>query len=494
MVITDAFTFVELFSMFVLILKRKVMKGRIVYLFICLFVYSAAMGQAPAGIAAAVREFEADVQMKYAMLGFAVMDARTGKMVYERNANTGLAPASTQKIITSAAAFELLGKDYRYKTQLGYTGKITAGKLEGDLYMNGSGDPTLGSKRYAATGEEVLLKQWIAAVKRQGIKEISGDVTTSEAGFSHQGIPNGWIWEDVGNYYGAGAFKLNWKENQYDLKLSSGNAVGDSVKVINPSDAFGSAAFVNELRTAAKGTGDNAYIYLPTGYNRAGLLAGTIPAGERSFSISGAISSPVRELVYDLTYALMEEDDIHVNAPEHNSYFSHDPAELSEVQYFHTHQSPPLDSINYWFMRRSINLYGEALVKTIAYEKKRPGSTAEGVKLVRDFFQERGIDKNAINIVDGSGLSPQNRVTAGSLVSVLQFARTRPWHASFYESLPTYNGMKLKSGSIGGARAFAGYHTSKAGKEYIIAIIVNNYSGASSEIVKKMYKVLDVLK
>jgi len=156
--------------------------------------------------------------------------------------------------------------------------------------------------------------------------------------------------------------------------------------------------------------------------------------------------------------------------------------------------SPPLDSINYWFLRKSINLYGEVLIKTIALEKNGLGSTEKGVELVRNFWSERGIDKGAVNIIDGSGLSPQNRVTTQAEVKVLQYAKTRPWYSSFYNALPEYNGMKMKSGSIGGARAFAGYHTAKDGKQYVFSIIVNNYEGSSGEIVKKLYTVLDVLK
>src|SRR6185503_18053206 len=126
--------------------------------------------------------------------------------------------------------------------------------------------------------------------------------------------------------------------------------------------------------------------------------------------------------------------------------------------------SPPLDSIVYWFMKKSINLYGEALIRTMAYEKTQTGTTEKGVELLRNFWAERGIDKGALNILDGSGLSPQNRVTTDAQVKALQYARTRPWYNSFYYAMPEYNGMKMKSGSIGGARAFAGYHTAKDGK------------------------------
>ena len=156
--------------------------------------------------------------------------------------------------------------------------------------------------------------------------------------------------------------------------------------------------------------------------------------------------------------------------------------------------SPPVDSINYWFLRKSINLYGEALIKTIAYEKTGLGTTAKGIELVRNFWSELGIDKGAINMIDGSGLSPQNRVTAHAEVSVLQYARARSWFYAFNDALPEYNGMKMKSGSIGGARAFAGYHTAKDGRQYTFSIIVNNYEGSSGEVVKKMYGVLNNLK
>ena len=122
------------------------------------------------------------------------------------------------------------------------------------------------------------------------------------------------------------------------------------------------------------------------------------------------------------------------------------------------------------------------------------GSTEKGIELVRDFWKSKGIDKGALQIVDGSGLSPQNRVTTDAMVKALQFARKRPWYNAFYQSIPEFNGMKMKSGSIGGARAYAGYHTAKDGKQYSFAIIVNNYEGSSGEVVKKLYKVLDVLK
>src|SRR5688572_9883869 len=178
----------------------------------------------------AVALFEKDPQMRHAILGFEVMDAQTGNIIFEKNAQVGLAPASTQKIITSAAAFELLGKDFTYNTQIRYNGKIENGLLRSHLYIIGSGDPTFGSWRYAGTKDSVILKKWIQALASKGIRRIEGDVVIS-GNSSSQNIPDGWIWQDIGNYYGAGAYGFNWKENQYDLTLRSGDKVGDDVNI-----------------------------------------------------------------------------------------------------------------------------------------------------------------------------------------------------------------------------------------------------------------------
>ena len=167
---------------------------------------------------------------------------------------------------------------------------------------------------------------------------------------------------------------------------------------------------------------------------------------------------------------------------------------MPEIKALYTQFSPTLDSLNYWFLKKSINLYGETLVKAIAYEKTGIGSTDKGVLLLKEFWNQKGVEPASINIIDGSGLSPQNRVTTDALVHVLQFAKSRPWFSYFYDALPLFNQMKLKSGTIGGTKSFAGYHTAKDGIKYIVAIIVNNFDGSSSEIVKKMFRILDELK
>ena len=119
--------------------------------------------------------------------------------------------------------------------------------------------------------------------------------------------------------------------------------------------------------------------------------------------------------------------------------------------------------------------------------------TEKGVELVKDFWKQHGIDTRELHMMDGSGLSPLNRVTAHAQVTVLAYAQKQGWFPAFYEALPVYNGMKMKSGTISGVKGFCGYQTSSDGKEYVFSFLVNNYNGSSSLLIQKMYKVLDNL-
>ncbi len=445
-------------------------------------------------LSAAFSQLESDPQLKHALASLYVVDAKTGAVIFDKNAEVGLAPASCQKLFTSAAAFELLGHDYRYKTEIGYDGKVENLVLKGNLHIVGSGDPTLGSWRWSQTKEENVMNEIISSLKQFHINSIAGDVLIDDSKFSIQPVPDGWIWQDIGNYYGAGCWGINWHENQYDMILQSGAKVGDDAFVSENKPSISASAFINQLKTAEKGSGDNAYIYWPP-YSQFAFTEGTMPLGESNFVISGSI--PDAPLYFGrVLQQAMSKNNIRVTKG-----FKVNTDRLLEKRLwpsaqsiFFTHYSPTLDSINYWFLQKSINLYGEALVKTIAYEKRGFGSTDKGIEILKDFWASHGIEPSAINIIDGSGLSPQNRVTTTSLVKVLQYASTRPWYNSFYAALPTINNMKMKSGSIGGAKSYAGYEASKDGATYIFAIIVNNYDGESSQVVQKMWKVLDVLK
>ncbi len=437
----------------------------------------------------AYKKFAADGKFKHASIGLLVLNNTTGQTITNVNAEVGLAPASCQKVITATTSYELLGQNYSYKTTLGFTGKIVNGVLNGDVIIKGSGDPTLGSWRYEETAEEVVLSEFKKAISRQGINEIKGHVYADESLWQGEVIPGGWIWEDVGNYYGAGARALNWRENQYDLILKSGTSIGDTVEIVGTKPDFVEGLHLKLMATSAKkGSGDNSYIYIPL-FDKFGYVRGTIPINENLFNVSGSMPQPAKQLAISVE-ALLKKS----TAENIDNDHPKEPPVAKPVTIIFTHNSPPLDSIVFWFLKRSINLYGEALIKTLASQLTKTGDTDSGVSVIKKFWSTHGIDPASVNIIDGSGLSPANRVTVSALVQVMQFAKKQKWFPSFYNALPEINGIKMKSGSIGGVVSYTGYIKSKNGNDYTFSFIVNNYEGDANEVRKKMWALLDILK
>lgn len=437
----------------------------------------------------ACKKFVADKSFRHASVSICVINSSTGKTVAGQNTQEGLAPASCQKVIIASAAFELLGGNYNYKTRLGYTGRLVNGVLNGDIIIKGSGDPTLGSWRYSQTSEESVISEFIKAISQERINEINGNVFADESLWTGEVTPDGWIWQDIGSYYGAGARALNWRENQYDLFLKSGSSIGDPVEIVSTTPAFVQGVNLKALATSAeKESGDNAYIYIQLNENH-GFVRGTIPINQSRFVISGAMPQPAKQLALTLEAALknIPAERVAENYPSVQKKYD-------SAHIFYVHSSPPLDSIVYWFLKRSINLYGEALIKTMAYEVTKTGVTDSGVSVVKNFWNKKGIDDASMNIIDGSGLSPANRVTTATLVSVMEYARKQSWFPSFYNALPEINGIKMKSGSIGGVVSYTGFIKSKKGVDYTFAFVVNNFNGSANEVRKKMWKLLDLLK
>jgi D-alanyl-D-alanine carboxypeptidase/D-alanyl-D-alanine-endopeptidase (penicillin-binding protein 4) len=438
----------------------------------------------------AYTRFEADSQLRNSLSSLYVIDAKTGAVVFAKNETIGLAPASTLKIVTAATSYEILGKNFQYTTDFGYSGQIANNVLNGWLQIQPSGDPTLGSWRWSTTKDNAVLSRVLRSIRQLGINRYDS-ILVDESGWEGTTIPDGWIWQDIGNYYGAGAQAFNWHENQYDLVLHSGIIRGTPVSVVETTPHLYFMDFRSFVTAAPKGTGDQTYIYLPIGSSHA-EVRGTIPVGEEYFTVSGALPSGRDQFIATLMDSLAAMG-IRKNTGAHDSVFLSKKVPAN-VQVFHHEQSPVLDSMVYWFLKKSINLYGEVLLKTLAWKQEAAGTTQKGVELVRNFWRDKGIAPTELNIVDGSGLSPSDRITTHAQVTVLRYAQKQPWFAGYYAAFPEYNGMKMKSGSIGGVRSFCGYQRSRDGHDYIFSFLVNNYNGPSAGLVSKMYEVLNELK
>ncbi|MDB5143908.1 MAG: dacB [Mucilaginibacter sp.] len=441
----------------------------------------------------AFNSLQQDTQCKYASVSLTVLDAKTGETVFAANPNMGLATASTLKTITSITAFNILGKDFQYQTQFGYSGAIASdGTLNGDLIIKGAGDPTLGSWRYAGHKENEVLSQMVAALQQAGIKRINGRVIGDDSIFGTQSVPDGWIWMDVGNYYGAGTSGLCWRENQFDIKLKTG-PINSPIGIIRTVPNTPYLSFRSELLNAPSGTGDDAYGYLPVG-SKMMYLRGTYAEDQTKKSISVAIPDPAYDAAFRLTDTLKRLGIIVSGEPESVLTLNAKGQPLPVIaNKLTTILSPTLSKIVYWLNQKSINLYAEQLLKTIAWKSGKIPTTDNGVETEQDFWKARGIDPNSLNVVDGSGLSPGDRVTTLTMATVLKSAKTADWFPDFYESLPVYNDMKMKSGSILNVLTYAGYQTHN-GRELCFSIIVNNFNGSSRGIKEKIFRVLDELK
>ena len=440
----------------------------------------------------AVTKLSSDTQVAHSMVSLCVADT-DGHIVFNLNNEVGMAPASNMKVFTSIAGFDLLGADYTFKTEIGFTGKIADSVLQGDVLIVGNGDPSTGSWRFGETKAESFVKKIITILRSKGIGKINGELVFDGSRFSDNPLPGGWSWDDMGNYYGAGTWGLNWHENQYDLQLQPGKKEGDSIRILQSDPQLPYTTFINKLTTGKPGSGDNSYIFLPPNSN-IGIIEGTLPADD-VFTISGSLPEP-----YTAMYNAIKEG-FRDNNFEHDGGFQTSAGyalQNKRVPHFDSLAgvicSPSFDSLNYYFMKKSINLYGEDFIKTMALQKDGMGSTEKGVELLKSFWKEKGIAESAFNIKDGSGLSAQTRVTTDALVKALVYARSKNWFPQFYNALPVVNNMHMKTGTIGGVKAFSGYQKAANGKEYVFSIIVNNYNGATESLINKMYAVLNELK
>lgn len=446
-------------------------------------------------ISNAYQLFENDLSLQHGISSLTVLNAKTGEVVFSKNAEIGLATASTLKTITSAAAFYLLGTDFTYQTDLLYNGTISAdGTLNGDIIIKGSGDPSLGSDRFEKTKESKLLDAWSNVIKLAGIKKIKGSIIADDNIYGGQTAGPRWIWQDLGSYYGAGISGLNWRENLVDVRLRAGMKAGDATTLVATVPNISYLKLVNESTTGPIGSGDKVYPY-SSPYSSIVYLRGTYGA-----DLKKAVQIALPDAAYDAALRLqlaLEAKGVQVSRPATTGKALYISGRVNPLvgKVLATHVSPTLPELVYWFNQKSINLYGEALLKSMALKHQKETATDEAAELLRDFWVNKlGISKGAIRIFDGSGLSPENRVTTMAMARILASIKKETWFDGYYKSLPVYNGMKMKSGTIGGVLGYTGYQQSSGGEDLVFSLLVNNYEGTAYNMRQKMFKLLNVLK
>ena len=432
--------------------------------------------------------FTNQISLKQASFSFTVLDANTGIVVFASDPNRGLVPASTLKVLTSATALKLLGENFTFKTDITYTGSIVNQILEGNLIIKGNGDPTLGSNRWERTNKPHVLQAILQSLQKMGIKKINGKIIADDSAWDTQSLPNSWIWQDIGNYYGASTSALCWGENQFKLSVVPGKTVGATVGLANKFD-YPFLNIINEVETGVVNSGDKVYAYSAP-YTPLIYLRGTYGINLKK-EIGLALPDPALAMAYDLQNFLAKNE-IRVNDITTTRISEPSLKSFVNATNLLTLVSPPLKEIVYQLNQKSINLYAEQLLRTLAFTKGKSASFEEGIKIISGEWKT-SITPASLNIYDGSGLSPANRVTTLAMATVLYQAQKQPWFSAFHQSLPINNNQKMKSGTVADVLAYAGYQKN-ANNNLCFSVMVNNYSGSETAMRQQLFNLLDVLK
>lgn len=428
------------------------------------------------------------------MASLHVIDTETGETVFEKNAEIGLPTASTLKVITSITALDILGKDFTYKTKLYYAGEIDSlGILQGDIVIYGEGDPTLGSNRYEHTKEEIVLAKWKKAILESGIKSINGRIIADDSMYNGIDVPGGWPWTDMGNYYGAGISSLNWRENSAGMNFQVGN-IQEPAPIASTSSDLSYLKLVNHVTVGRKGSGDNVFAYSAP-YSEKIVIKGS-HGQDLKKTIEISLPDPAYDLAFNLSKILATDSIAITNGITTGQRLFEEGLRVPKsTKELNTHISPPLHEIVHWFNKRSINLYGEALLRSIAFSTGGKTSTYDGAQYLKKYWEQKlKINSSELDVVDGSGLSPQNNVTTKAMNQIMQYAIKRPWFEKFNRSLPVYNDMSMKSGTINGTLGYTGYHTAIDGKKYTFSLLVYNYAEGGARMRQRMFTLLNTLK
>lgn len=471
-------------------------------LLICLHLLAGAQTPAP------VKWLLQAPYMRGASFSLVVKDVQEGRTVYCYDTDRLQSPASVLKTVATATALEILGEDYRYPTALEYDGILENGTLEGNLYIKGSGDPSLGSSHFAL-GQNKFLSTWIAALQKAGIKHITGSVISDESIFDTEGVSIKWLREDMGNYYAPGSYGISIFDNMYKLSLQTGAAGTRPVlKGTEPDIPF--IRFKNYLK-AAPVSSDSAYI-IGAPLDDVRYLYGVLPANREAYVLKGDIPDPALYLARYLTDQLQQKGIRVDGSPScYRIEVEENRWKKGERKEIVTTYSPTLREIASICNHVSHNLYADALVKTVGlqYKPRRNemiSSFGRGVQVVKEYWEKKGLDVFPLRMNDGSGLAPADKVSAGFMGELLVYMATESAVSdAFIASLPQagiegsvrnfLKGSKLqgkahlKSGGITGVRSYAGYIT-KDGRTYAVAVFSNNYSCPMSRMTRALEKLL----
>jgi len=442
-----------------------------------------------------VKVFTDNDLLRNANVSITVKDLNTNKIKQSFRSKSATIPASTLKLVTTATALELLGPEFRFNTKLEIEGEISSDSiLNGNLYIRGGGDPTLGSE---ILGDSDFLSTWVENVRKAGIKRINGSIVADANLYDTEGVNPKWLWEDLGNYYAAGAYGISYKDNTYILKLHSG-AVGTTPELLKITPEIPGMQFKIYLKSSTI-TSDSAYIHGEP-YSDFRSVYGAIPANKAVFEVKGDIPRPGLLLAQDFTKKLIQNGFSVRDAATDNVTTSR------KCTVIYSYRSPELRDIIREINVNSNNHYAEQVFRYLSLQNDSVASSRGAVAVIKNFWKSQLLPVDELFMYDGSGLSPVDAVSSNFMVNLLAYMEKSRYNADFKASLAVagINGtltsflkntalqgkVQAKSGSIHRVKCYAGYiNTDK--KKYAFSIMVNNPNAAtSSSTTKKMEEFL----
>ena len=415
-----------------------------------------------------------------ARISMKVTSLETDEVLYERNSNMLMHPASNMKLLTSSAGIGILGKDFRFNTTVLIDTPMVSDTVTGNLYFKGFGNPDFKSSD---------LDTLVAQIKSAGINAILGDVVSDVSYFDDLFWGEGWMWDDEPYEFEAFITPLSINDNCVRITVTPGFYTGDTVSVtITPNTSY--VSLMNEATTVT----DTALIPLQvTRLFKERLntivIDGQMLAGSQPKEFVLSVWKP-EIYASHLLKEHLEQNGIIVNGMPN---IGTAPLEAKEIA-LHTWG---FDSVVVNLNKISDNLSAENTLKILgAFQRGTPGNAENGIYETNLFLSQFGIDTTKYLMVDGSGVSHYNLLTAEMLVQLLSGMARRPdLFPVLYESLPiagvdgtlssrmkgtpAENNLRAKTGSISGVSSLSGYVKTRDGEMLVLSILMQNFIGGN---------------
>ena len=433
--------------------------------------------------------FQASPAARFGTVALSVRRVRDGQELIGYNARLSLPSASTLKLITTATALSVLGPGYTYTTTLEYDGSIQDSVLTGNLYIRGTGDPSLGAGRFPSYPDlPRLLKSWSAGVRAAGIRRVQGTVVGDASLYDDLTTPDTWPYGDLGNYYGASLSALNINENLYRVFFKPGGSVGSAASVSRFDPAVPYLSFRNTVTTDAANTGDQVVIYGAPFQNQQ-WLTGKVPLGNE-FSVKGALPDPAYYAAYALQQQLIQDNVPIAGSPVSVGGGLAPTSNLPTKRVLLTqYKSPTLVELVRETNFQSINLYAEALLRTTALRLNNTvRSTDASLDALRAFWASKGVSLDGFRIKDGSGLSAVGALTADNMTGILSAVGREPGFPAFYGTIPvvgqtgTVRNLARGTAAAGNIRAKSG-SIAADGEPMSFCLLINRFTPGQNRAV-----------